>query len=208
MNQPLSAFAAMAVSFCAAGTAWAQGTKSANPDEFIKTAIETVVTAAKQDPAARDGDINATARVVEREFLPYTDFERTTRLALGPAWGSATPEQRQTVFQEFQRLLVRTYALQLTQIRDQKVTFRFDRAQPVAKTSDVVVQSEVRGASDDALKVGYRLGKTAAGWKIYDIDMMGSWAIVVYRQQFATAMKNGGVDGLIRYLKEHNARLG
>lgn len=196
-----------ALAVCLSSQAWAQGVRSANPDEFIKSAIETVVKAAKADPAAKSGDINATVKVVEREFLPYTDFARTARLAVGEPWKSATPEQQSEVVKQFQTLLVRTYALQLTQIRDQQVSFRFEPSQPVAKSTDRVVQSEVLGSGDDSLKVGYRLEKTSEGWRIYDIDMMGSWAIGLYSRQFANALKTGGMDGLIKYLTDHNARL-
>lgn len=206
MNKAILGLAALGA--CAGHSAWAAGQQSANPNEFIKSAIETVVKAAKADPAARGGDIGATVKVVQREFLPYTDFKRTTRLAVGSAWAQATPAQRQALFEQFQLLLVRTYALQLTQVRDQNVSFHFDPAKPVAQSSDVVVGSEVRGASDDVLKVGYRLAKTPDGWRIYDIDMMGSWAIVVYRQQFSATLAKSGIDGLIKYLTEHNARMG
>jgi ABC-type transporter MlaC component len=49
------------------------------------------------------------------------------------------------------------------------------------------------------------LRKTGAGWKIYDIDMMGAWMIQVYRRQFAAQLASGGIDGLIKYLAAHNA---
>jgi ABC-type transporter MlaC component len=46
--------------------------------------------------------------------------------------------------------------------------------------------------------------KTDAGWKIYDINMMGAWMIMVYRQQFAAQLQRGGIDGLIKYIAAHN----
>jgi ABC-type transporter MlaC component len=57
---------------------------------------------------------------------------------------------------------------------------------------------------DDA--IDYRLEKTANGWKIYDINMMGAWLIQVYQTQFQDQLSKGGVDGLIKFLTEHNAR--
>ena len=46
----------------------------------------------------------------------------------------------------------------------------------------------------------------AAGWKIYDINMMGAWLIGIYRQQFADQVSKGGIDGLLQFLKAHNER--
>jgi ABC-type transporter MlaC component len=188
-------------------SAWAQGVKSPNPNDFVKSAVETVVKAAKADPAAKDGDLVATTKVVEREFLPYTDFERTTRLAVGAPWNDATPAQRKQLFEQFRDLLVHTYALQLVQIHDQNVRFRYKTADVAANGTDAVVRTTVQGAGDD-MQVGYRLAQTPAGWRIYDIDMMGAWLILVYQQQFADQLKKGGIDGLIQYLVEHNARFG
>jgi ABC-type transporter MlaC component len=56
----------------------------------------------------------------------------------------------------------------------------------------------------DTMPIDYRVHKSDAGWKIYDINMMGAWMIQVYRQQFAAQIAKGGIDGLIRYLAEHN----
>lgn len=191
----------------AAAPAYAQGLRSPDPDAFIKEAVETVVKAAKADPSAKDGDVNAMAAVVQREFLPYTDFARTTRLAAGPAWKSATPAQQQQLVLQFTDLLVHTYALQLTQVRDQEVRFSFQSAKMDGQGTDAVVQTEVQGMGGGAdLQVGYRLAKTAEGWRIYDIDMMGVWLVPLYQRQFGDQLAKGGVDGLIKYLADHNAR--
>ena len=170
-------------------------------------AVKSVVNAAQTDPSARNGDVQATTAVVRKFFLPYTDFLRTTRLALGLAWQKATPAQQQQLFEQFQTLLVKVYAVQLTQIHDQKVTFHFDPAVVDASGKDAVVHGSVKGTGDD-LEFGYRLEHLASGWKIYDIDMMGSWLIQVYRQQFTDQLASGGIDGLIKFLAAHNTRPG
>jgi phospholipid transport system substrate-binding protein len=190
-----------------AGLVSAQELKSANPNDFVKSAVETVVKAAKSDPAAKDGDIVAMTRVVHREFLPYTDFERTTQMATGASWDAATPDQRKQLVAQFTELLMHTYALQLTQIRDTKVQFKFDAAKIDAKGDDGVVQTEVKGiGTGDALQVGYRIARTQGVWHIYDIDMMGVWLSTIYKGQFSGQLAKNGVDGLIKYLSDHNAR--
>jgi phospholipid transport system substrate-binding protein len=193
------------VTVCTMTAAHAQAGKG-TPNDTVRQAVEATVKAAKADPAARDGDLKATVKIVQANFLPYTDFQRTTRIAVGAAWNTATPEQQKQLFEQFQLLLVNTYALQLTQIRGQAVKFQIDPPQIGANGKDAVVQSEVSGLNDD-LQVGYRLGLTNDGWKIYDIDMMGAWLIRVYQQQFAGEIAQGGVDGLIKFLVAHNGRI-
>ncbi|MCY1229307.1 hopanoid biosynthesis associated membrane protein HpnM [compost metagenome] len=69
----------------------------------------------------------------------------------------------------------------------------------------MVVQTRVINNADE-MQIDYRLQRTAAGWRIYDINMMGAWLIEVYRKQFADIVARGGVDGLVNYLTTHNAR--
>ncbi|SAK91382.1 Ttg2 family toluene tolerance protein [Caballeronia temeraria] len=184
-----------------AGEALAQ----TSPDAVVKNAVEGTVNAMKADPQARGGDMAKITQLVETRFLPATDFQRTTRIAVGKAWASATPDQQKQLYDQFQTLLVRTYAASLAQLRDQDVKFKFDAPSIDASAKDAVVESHVVSTGGDN-PVRYRLEKTPQGWKIYDIDMMGAWLIQVYQQQFAGQLQKGGVDGLIKFLSEHNAR--
>jgi phospholipid transport system substrate-binding protein len=195
---PLAALAVAAV-------AQAQPGASAAPEPLVQAAVENVTRTIQGNPETRSGDIGKIVAVVEREFLPYTDFERTTRLALGTAWRDATPEQRQQLFKEFQALLVRSYALSLSQLRDQNPKFRYLPVRRGANAADVVVPTRVLNNGEE-VEIDYRLARTLTGWKIYDINMMGAWLIEVYRRQFGAVLARGGVDGLIDYLRRHNAR--
>ena len=199
MKRYLIAFLATAF---VSGTAFAQ----ASPDSVAKTAVEGTVTAMKADPQAKSGDMAKITGLVETRFVPYTDFLRTTRIAVGQdAWSKATPDQQKQLFEQFQLLLVRTYAASLSQLRDQNVTFKFVPSSTPAGAKDTVVQTHVLTNGDDQ-GIDYRMAKTADGWKIYDINMMGAWLIQVYQRQFAEQISKGGVDGLIKFLTEHNAR--
>ncbi len=183
----------------------ANAAERAAPDRVVRTAVEGVISAVRADPAASAGDQARVVAVVRRQFLPYTDFARTTRLALGPAWRSANPAQQQQLVEQFRTLLVYTYALSLSQLRGQDVDFRYTPTQAGANADDVVVRTRAITAGDEN-QIDYRLRRGVDGWKIYDINMMGAWLIEVYRRQFGDIVERDGVDGLIRYLAEHNAR--
>ena len=198
MKRYISAFIAAAVVSTAAFAQTA-------PDAVVKSAVEGTVTAMKADPQARGGDMSKITQVVQSRFVPYTNFQRTTRIAVGKAWTTATPDQQKQLYEQFTKLLVGTYAASLSQLRDQDVKFRFQPAAAAEGAKDTVVQSHViSNGGDDS--IDYRLEKTADGWKIYDINMMGAWLIQVYQTQFAEQLSKGGIDGLIKFLTEHNAR--
>lgn len=200
MKRYLTAFLAAAF-LSGSGAALAQS----SPDAVVKSAVEGTVKAMQADPQARGGDMNKITGVVETHFVPATDFQRTTRIAIGKPWTTATPEQQQKLYEQFQLLLVKTYASSLSQLRDTQVTFKFVPSNTGAGAKDTVVQSHViSNGGDDA--IDYRLERTGNGWKIYDINMMGAWLIQVYQTQFADQIAKGGIDGLIKYLVDHNAR--
>ncbi len=194
---PLAALAVVAV-------AHAETTATAAPERLVRVAVENVTATIQSNPETRSGDLGKIIGVVQREFLPYTDFERTTRLALGPVWRDATPEQRQQLFEQFQALLVRSYALSLAQLREQNVQFRYLPVRLGANPADVVVETRVMNNGEE-VEIDYRLARTPAGWKIYDINMMGAWLIDIYRRQFGAIVARSGVDGLLSYLRRHNA---
>lgn len=196
MKRHLFAFLAAAV---VSVSAYAQTA----PVDVVRQAVEGTVAAMKTDPAARGGDMAKITQVVEARFLPATNFERTTRIAVGDAWKQATPQQQQALYKQFQILLTRTYAASLAQLGSQDAKFSFKAGG--ASGTDAVVQSTVTTPGDSE-SVGYRLGKVGNEWKIYDIDMAGAWLIQVYQGQFKSQLTHGGIDGLIAFLTKHNAR--
>jgi len=174
------------------------------PSELVKDAVEGVMTAIKADPASRTGDIAALTQVVERKFLPYTNFEHTTRLAVGNAWKTASVEQQKQMFEQFQTLLTRVYAVELTQVSGQNVKFIYQPVPVPAGATDVIARTRMLNNGDDD-EIDYRLEKTPRGWKIYDINILGAWLSQLYRHQFSEQLARGGPPALIQSLIQHNS---
>lgn len=192
-----------------AGAAFAQqanagGVDTSSPDGMIKTVTNQVLDTLRADKSIRSGDINRITEVVNKEILPYTDFRRTTQLAMGPAWRRATPQQQEQVAEQFMMLLIRTYAGALSQFRDQPVQFKPFRAAPT--DTDVVVRSAVIN-NGQPIELDYRLYKTPQGWRVYDLNVAGAWLIQVYQQQFTQKINESGVSGLIQFLTDRNQQL-
>jgi len=176
------------------------------PDALIRRVSQEVMDIARNDPAIQAGDRQRIHAVVEEKILPHLDFQRGTALTMGRNWREATPEQRQKLAAEFRKLLLYTYAGAMSQIKDQTMTFRPLRRDP--SDTDVEVRSEVRmPRRPEPVEVSYRLHKSASGWKIYDVNVMGAWLSETYRTTFASEINKGGIDGLIRTLEEKNRQL-
>jgi phospholipid transport system substrate-binding protein len=190
--------------FIFAGSVSAQAVDQSTPDGLIKTVVSDVMASVKSDPEIQKGNIPRIVDLVDKKIVPYTDMRRTTEMAMGPNWKKATPEQQAQLVNEFKNLLIRTYSGALSQLRDQTIQFKPLRAAPDDK--EVVVKTVVIGRGDP-VPLDYRLEKTANGWKVYDMNIMGVWLVEAYRNQFANQISQNGVEGLVKFLKDRNKQL-
>ncbi len=173
-------------------------------DALIKRLSTDVLDNIKGDKAIQAGDVSRIVALVDGKIMPNVNFKRMTAAAVGPAWRQATPEQQKRLQDEFKILLVRTYAGALTQVSDQTIFVKPMRA--AAEDKEVVVRTEVKGRGD-AIQLDYRLEKTpgeGAGWKIYNLNVLGAWLVETYRSDFAQQISAKGIDGLIASLAERN----
>jgi phospholipid transport system substrate-binding protein len=171
------------------------------PDVMIKRLSEDVMASIKSDKPLQGGDMTRIMGLVDSKIMPNVNFQRMTAAAVGPAWRQATPEQRKRLQDEFKTLLIRTYAGALDQVNDQTISVKPLRAEPA--DTEVVVRTEIRGRGDP-IQLEYRMEKTATGWKIYNLNVLGVWLVETSRSQFAQEISAKGVDGLIATLAERN----
>ena len=187
------------VSVLAGTTVYAQDEA---PDALIKRLSSEVLDTIKNDKSIRAGDMAKVVALVDARIMPNVNFQRMTASAVGPAWRQATPEQQKRLQEEFKTLLVRTYAGALAQVSDQVISMKPLRM--AAEDKEVLVRSEIKGGGE-AIQLDYRLEKTAgqgAGWRIYNLNVLGVWLVETYRSQFASEINTKGIDGLIAALTE------
>ena len=189
---------------CVAAVAPSLAQANPGPEALVRQISEEVIETVKSDKEIQAGSLPKIMALVDAKVLPHVNFNRMTAIAVGRPWRSATPEQQKRLLEEFKTLLVRTYSGALTQVKDQTVQVRPMRAG--ADDPEVVVRTEVRGKGDP-IQLDYRLEKTSAGWKIYDVNVLGVWlADTSFKSQFAPVITNSGLDGLIANLAELNRR--
>jgi len=169
-------------------------------DRLTKEALSTIAS----DKAVQAGDVGRIITLMDEKVMPYLNFQRMTASAVGPAWRKATPEQQQRLQAEFKTLLVRTYAGAMSQARNLSFEVKPLRASPDDK--EVIVRTVILGRGDP-VQLDYRLEKTpgeGAGWKIYNLNVLGVWLVDTYRSQFAQEINAKGIDGLITTLTDRN----
>jgi phospholipid transport system substrate-binding protein len=171
------------------------------PDEMIRRMSMDVLSTIKADKDVQSGDVRKIINFVDTMIMPKVNFLRMTASAVGRSWRQATPEQQKRLQEEFKNLLVRTYAGALSQVQDQTINVKPLRAQ--AGDTEVIVRTEILGRGEP-IQLDYRMEKTAGGWKIYDLNVLGVWLVETYRTQFAQEISARGIDGLIATLALRN----
>ncbi|MEN9930985.1 MAG: hypothetical protein RL604_1232 [Pseudomonadota bacterium] len=182
----------------------AANTHMNSPDGLVKFVVEDVMNTIKSDKAIQSGDLRKINALVDQKILPYSDFQKTTRMSMGRNWSKATPAQQALITQEFKTLLIRIYGGALAQVKDQKIQYKPFRAS--ADDTDVIVRTVVVGKGEP-IQLDYRLEKTGNAWRVYDINILGAWLVESYRNQFNDQVSKGGIDGLIQFLQQRNNSL-
>ncbi|MBP9734771.1 MAG: ABC transporter substrate-binding protein [Rhodoferax sp.] len=184
-----------------AGPAWAvDEAPDALIDRLTKEALDTI----SNDKAVQAGDVGRIMTLMDERVMPYLNFQRMTASAVGPGWRQATPEQRSRLESEFKTLLVRTYAGAMSQAKN--LSFQVKPMRSAPEDKEVIVRTVITGRGDP-VQLDYRLEKTpgvGAGWKIFNLNVLGVWLVDTYRSQFAQEINAKGVDGLIAKLVELN----
>jgi phospholipid transport system substrate-binding protein len=172
------------------------------PDALMKAVTAEVTAILKDDIAS--GSRTDVARVIEEKILPLFDFQRMTQLAVARAWRQASAEQRSALVAEFRRLLVRTYSGSLAAYRNQVIEYKRMPGAAGEAESEVLVRSWVRRPGSEAVTIDYDMAHTPAGWQVYDVTVSGVSLVITYRESFAAAVREGGIDGLIKALADKN----
>jgi phospholipid transport system substrate-binding protein len=156
----------------------------------------------KSDKAVLAGDPKRIADLVSEKILPNVNLAKMTQSAVGRNWSKASPDQQATLQKEFRVLLQRTYGGALSLAKDATLQMRPLRA--AADDTDVVVRTNVVVPKGDPIGVDYRMEKIGGTWKVYDLNVAGSWLVQNYQGVFNKEVDAGGIDGLIKFLQTRN----
>lgn len=175
------------------------------PDQLIRQVTEDVLDILRKDKDIQNGNTRKVIDLVDAKVLPNFNFSHMTALAVGKDWKKASATQKQQLSNEFKTLLVRTYSNALTGYRNQKIIYKPFKMNP--GDDQVLVRTEVHQPGSKAIELDYSLEKMDTGWKVFDVSVSGISLVTNYREQFASEVRNSGIDGLIETLAAKNKSL-
>lgn len=187
--------------FCLALPAMAQDPlKTDNPSQFIQTLVDQVLAKVKAERPRLQQDRQALRQLVSDNILPHADFRTTSKLVMGPFWNQASEAQKTAFLNEFENMLMRTYAEALLSYEDQPI--RVMRPTGGYFDWDKAVPTEIVLKDGKPIQAKYYLYRNPQGeWKVYDVVVENISFIMSYRNVLQDDARRLGLDGLIEKMR-------
>ena len=187
--------------------AWTQ-TQAATPnaEEVVRTTTDQVVARLVAQKPQLQAHPEQIYDLIHELVIPHFDFASMAKWVLGQSWKDASAVQRDAFVNQFQTLLVRTYAKALLEYSAEPI--RFLPVEPNPSSNLVLVKTEVdQSGGNTPIPIHYRLHLTDGVWKVVDVAVDGVSLVSTYRGSFASEIQKGGLDALISKLTERNSKL-
>ncbi|MGZ0188334.1 MAG: MlaC/ttg2D family ABC transporter substrate-binding protein [Alphaproteobacteria bacterium] len=133
------------------------------------------------------------------------DMERIAKLALGRYWKRANPEQRQDYVAAFSEFVLATYTRRFGGYAGE--TFEVVSERP-AGNEDVLVKSRIIRGAAAPIEAEWRVHVQGADAHVVDVAIEDISMAVTQRAEFASVVRQRGIDGLIHLLQARAGRLG
>ncbi|HMM74058.1 MAG TPA: ABC transporter substrate-binding protein [Gammaproteobacteria bacterium] len=163
---------------------------------LIATTIEAVRSALSADPALARGERpEEVVAIVEELVLPHVDTQMSGRLILGRHWREASEAQREEFIAGYRDLLLRTYAVHVTDYLSADVAVL--SAAPAGREGRVLqVRTRVTRPGKPVAAVDYRMIARGGEWKVFDAVVQGVSLVSTLRTAVTAEIQRVGIDGL------------
>jgi phospholipid transport system substrate-binding protein len=176
-------------------------TTAASPRGVIDEVMSGVL-AILRDPALTTAQKETQVRAIADVHM---DFETFSRLAMGRYWRDLSEEQRAEFVPEFREHVSATHWGLIDEYVDEEVRVTADYEE---ERGDWTVQTLIIGTRDgrrqELAKVDYRMRRKQDAWGIIDVTVDGVSLVANFRSQFNELMPNGGIERVMKLLREKN----
>lgn len=135
--------------------------------------------------------------------------EEQGKFLLGDDWAKGTPEQQKEFIALFHQLFGKIAFPKIRANFENLDTVIYD--EPTVTGDKASIASTIlinHPAKKQELKVKYEVSKSAAGWKVIDVAVLGDSMLVGIRDdQIKPIMKEGGWPNLLKLMKDKDAEL-
>ncbi|MBX9446697.1 phospholipid-binding protein MlaC [Dickeya chrysanthemi] len=173
-----------------------------NPYSLMRDAAQKTFDRLKNEQSHIKQDPNYLRTVVREELLPFVQTKYAGALVLGQYYKSATPEQREAYFKAFETYLEQAYGQALASYHGQ--TYEIVPEQPLGNAEIVSIRVTIidnGGRPPIRLDFQWRKNTKTGYWQAYDMIAEGVSMITTKQNEWASTLRQNGVDGLTKQLQ-------
>ena len=204
---PFGAPAAAAVAPGATATAAVSPAADIGPQELMDDVARRMFDALDANRTATRKNAEKVYPLVEQILLPHFDTEYAAQLVLAQNWRTATAEQRTHFVSALYGALLRTYGAAISDFTADRLKLLPYRGDPPATATQATVRTLVRRSSGVQVPVDYRMHRTPAGWKAFDVVIEGISYVRNYRTDLGEEITQKGLDEVIARLEKETLEL-
>jgi phospholipid transport system substrate-binding protein len=178
------------------------GAQEAEPSAVVSTFQDRLLATMKEGRALGfEGRYQRLLPAMEDAF----DLPQMARIVVGARWTKMSEAEQKQVVDLFREFSVSTYASEFSDFGGERFEIGGEQVQAGVGT---IVETRLILTEGSPIALNYLLRQTPAGWRIVDIYLAGTISELARRRdEFASIIRNQGVDGLIALLKRKNQEL-
>ena len=196
---PAARLLTMLVAMCSLVVFETSAASAESPTEVVRKMTDAVIAVLQDKGAAAEAKRTKIRGIAEG----YMDFPAMSRLVLARNWQGLSDEQKKEFTEQFKQHLSVTYGRNVESYNNEKVQIAGDRDEG---RGDWTVQSKIlrpQGGGD--ILVDYRLRQVNGEWMVIDLVIERVSLVSNFRSQFQELMAQGGIDRLLKVLREKNS---
>ncbi|MEH0832847.1 phospholipid-binding protein MlaC [Pectobacterium cacticida] len=173
-----------------------------NPYSLMNEAAEKTFARLKNEQSTIKQNPNYLRTIVREELLPYVQVRYAGALVLGRYYKDATPTQRDAYFKAFEAYLEQAYGQALAMYHGQ--TYQIAPEQPLGDANIVAIRVTIidnGGRPPVRLDFQWRKNSKTGNWQAFDMIAEGVSMITTKQNEWATILRQKGVDGLTQQLE-------
>ncbi|CNI50644.1 MULTISPECIES: phospholipid-binding protein MlaC [Yersinia] len=172
-----------------------------NPYRLMDEAAQRTFTRLKTEQPKIKQNPDYLRTIVREELLPFVQIKYAGALVLGSYYKGATPAQREAYFNAFSQYLEQAYGQALALYHGQ--TYDVAPDQPLGDANIVAIRVTIfdpNGRPPVRLDFQWRKNSQTGAWQAYDMIAEGVSMISTKQNEWASILRQKGVDGLTQQL--------
>lgn len=142
--------------------------------------------------------------IIEQELMPHIDHKFAAFKVLGSQFRSVPKDKISEYVDEFRQYLVSNFAVVLASYGGQELLF--EPVKNAENQHDLTVKAIIRKAGNPDIRISFKLrkNKQTQQWKTYDLVAEGISLLSSKRNEFASIIRQQGIDAVIQVMKNNN----